>query len=292
MVRVAPGTSVLEASRMNGIAHYSICGGNGRCSTCRVRVMTSETSLPPPNTTEQATLARIHAGPDVRLACQLRPAGALTVARLLEPPQRQVAAHFADTPPREQDIAVMFCDLRSFTSLSERQLPYDVVFLLNRYFDVVGNAVAATGGVVDKFIGDGAMAVFGLDSDLPTACRAALRCAAMIRQNIGLINEELRKDMGLTIDVGIGIHAGSAIIGQMGFAGHMSQTAIGDTVNVASRLEGVSKDLGAPIVVSHEIMSRQNQPAIDLPAMSVTIRGRENGLVVYPLQDEDSAGFI
>ena len=292
MVRVAPGTSVLEASRMNGIAHYSICGGNGRCSTCRVRVMTSETSLPPPNTTEQATLARIHAGPDVRLACQLRPAGALTVARLLEPPQRQVAAHFADTPPREQDIAVMFCDLRSFTSLSERQLPYDVVFLLNHYFDVVGNAVAATGGVVDKFIGDGAMAVFGLDSDLPTACRAALRCAAMIRQNIGLINEELRKDMGLTIDVGIGIHAGSAIIGQMGFAGHMSQTAIGDTVNVASRLEGVSKDLGAPIVVSHEIMSRQNQPAIDLPAMSVTIRGRENGLVVYPLQDEDSAGFI
>lgn len=292
MVRVAPGTSVLEASRMNGIAHYSICGGNGRCSTCRVRVMASDEALPPPNTTEQATLARIHAGPDVRLACQLRPAGALTVARLLEPPQRQVAAHFADRPPREQDIAVMFCDLRSFTSLSERQLPYDVVFLLNRYFDIVGNAVAAAGGVVDKFIGDGAMAVFGLDSDLPTACRAALRCAAMIRQNIDLINEELRKDMGLTIDVGIGIHAGSAIIGQMGFSGHLSQTAIGDTVNVASRLEGVSKDLGAPIVVSHEIMSRQDRPAIDLPAMSVTIRGRENGLVVYPLQDEDSARFI
>ena len=291
MVRVAPGTSVLEASRMNGIAHYSICGGNGRCSTCRVRVLAAEMPLPQPSSVEQATLARIHAGKDVRLACQLRPTGALTVARLLEPPQTQLAL-FADTPPREQDIAVLFCDLRSFTALSERQLPYDVVFLLNRYFDTVGNAVAAAGGVVDKFIGDGAMAVFGLDSDLPTACRAALRCAAMIRQNIGLMNEELRKDMGLTIDVGIGIHAGSAIIGQMGFAGHMSQTAIGDTVNVASRLEGVSKDLGAPIVVSHEIMSRQDQPPGALPAVSVTIRGRENGLVVYPLQDEDSARFL
>ena len=98
--------------------------------------------------------------------------------------------------------------------------------------------------------------------------------------------------MGLTIDVGIGIHAGSAIIGQMGFAGHMSQTAIGDTVNVASRLEGVSKDLGAPIVVSHEIMSRQEQPAGDLMAVSVAIRGRENGLAVYPLQDEDSVRFL
>ena len=291
MVRVAPGTSVLEASRMNGIAHYSICGGNGRCSTCRVRVLAAEMPLPQPSSVEQATLARIHAGKDVRLACQLRPTGALTVARLLEPPQTQLAL-FADTPPREQDIAVLFCDLRSFTALSERQLPYDVVFLLNRYFDTVGNAVAAAGGVVDKFIGDGAMAVFGLDSDLPTACRAALRCAAMIRQNIGLMNEELRKDMGLTIDVGIGIHAGSAIIGQMGFVGHMTQTAIGDTVNVASRLEGVSKDLGAPIVVSHEVMSRQDRAGIDLPAISVTIRGRENGLVVYPLQDEDSARFI
>lgn len=292
MVRVAPGTSVLEASRMNGIAHYSICGGNGRCSTCRVRVMSAAMPLPAPGTTEQATLARIRAGQDVRLACQLRPEGALTVARLLEPPQQQMAAHFADTPPREQEIAVMFCDLRSFTALSERQLPYDVVFLLNRYFDIVGNAVAATGGVVDKFIGDGAMAVFGLESDLPTACRAALRCAAMIRQNIDLMNADLKKDMGLTIDVGIGIHAGSAIIGQMGFVGHMSQTAIGDTVNVASRLEGVSKDLGAPIVVSHEVMSRQEEPATELPAISVTIRGRDNGLVVYPLRDEDSARFI
>ena len=291
MVRVMPGTSVLEASRMNGIAHYSICGGNGRCSTCRVRVLSSDTPLQPPNSVEQATLARIHAERDVRLACQLRPEGALTVARLLEPPQAQ-AGQFDDTPPRERDIAVLFCDLRSFTSLSERQLPYDVVFLLNRYFGIVGNAVAATGGVVDKFIGDGAMAVFGLESDLPTASRAALRCAAMIRQNIGLMNEELRKDMGLTIDVGIGIHAGSAIIGQMGFAGHMSQTAIGDTVNVASRLEGVSKDLGAPIVVSHEIMSRQEQPAGDLMAVSVAIRGRENGLAVYPLQDEDSVRFL
>lgn len=292
MVRVAPGTSVLEASRMNDIAHYSICGGNGRCSTCRVRVLSTDAPLPPPGPAEQATLARIRAGDDVRLACQLRPQGALTVARLLEPPGRQLAAHFADMPPREQDIAVLFCDLRRFTSLSERQLPYDVVFLLNRYFDIVGNAVAATGGVVDKFIGDGAMAVFGLESDLPAACRAALRCAAMIRQQIDQINAELHKDMGLTLDVGIGIHAGSAIIGQMGFSGHLSQTAIGDTVNVASRLEGVSKDLGAPIVVSQDVMSRQERPAPDLPAVSVSIRGREHGLVVYPLQDAESARYI
>ena len=110
-----------------------------------MRVLASDAALPPPNTVEQATLARIHAGPDVRLACQLRPQGALTVARLLEPPQARMA-QFADTPPRELDIAVLFCDLRSFTALSERQLPYDVVFLLNRYFDIVGNAVAASGG--------------------------------------------------------------------------------------------------------------------------------------------------
>lgn len=290
-VRVTPGTSVLEASRMNGIGHYSVCGGNGRCSTCRVRVLASESPLPAPDPAEAATLARIGAGPDVRLACQLRPSAALTVARLVEPPLARMT-EIADMPPQERDIAVMFCDLRNFTTLSERNLPYDVVFLLNQYFELVGNAVSATGGKVDKFIGDGVMAVFGLDCDLPTACRAALRTAALIRQNIAVMNLELQKDIALTIDVGIGIHAGPAIIGQMGFSGNMSQTAIGDTVNVASRLEGVSKDIAAPIVISDEVMAAQDRDRSGLNSLRVAIRGREYGLVVWPLQDTDSARFL
>ncbi|SMO65948.1 adenylate cyclase [Paracoccus laeviglucosivorans] len=291
LVRVAPGTSVLEASRINGIAHYSVCGGNGRCSTCRVRIMASDMPLPDADAAERATLSRINAGPDVRLACQLRPTAALTVARLIEPPQTHLTTA-PEMPPEEREIAVMFCDLRNFTSLSERQLPYDVVFLLNRYFELVGNAVSASGGKVDKFIGDGVMAVFGLEGDLPHACRAALRAAALIRQEIAVMNRELHRDIALTIDVGIGIHAGPAIIGQMGFSGNMSQTAIGDTVNVASRLEGVSKDLRAPIVISDEVMAAQDRDRAGLESQRVPIRGREFGLVVWPLRDADSVRFL
>ncbi|MFH5776014.1 adenylate/guanylate cyclase domain-containing protein [Paracoccus sp. NGMCC 1.201697] len=289
--RANPGMSILEASWANGIAHYSVCGGNGRCSTCRVRIMASDEPLPLPSPLEAATLARIQAGPDVRLACQLRPRAAVTVARLVEPP-RTHAAEGQAMPPREHEIAVLFCDLRSFTTLSERHLPYDVVFLLNLYFDIVGNAVAANGGRVDKFIGDGAMAVFGIDTDLNVASQSALRSAAQIRRNVGALNEELIRNMGVRIDVGIGIHAGSAIIGSMGFSGNLSETAIGDTVNVASRLEGVSKDLHAPIVASQEVMQAQDRPWADLAGQMVQVRGRESGLIVYPLQDTESARFL
>jgi len=291
VARASPGMSILEASWSNGVSHYSVCGGNGRCSTCRVRIMASDGPLPEPSPLEAATLSRIHAGPDVRLACQLRPLGAITVARLVEPPRSQ-PVEGATMPPREHDVAVLFCDLRRFTALTERHLPYDVVFLLNLYFDVVGNAVAATGGKVDKFIGDGAMAIFGIDTDMDSASRAALRAAAMIRRNTSVLNAELVRDLGLSIDVGIGIHAGSAIIGAMGFSGDLSETAIGDTVNVASRLEGVAKDLQVPIVASDVVMRAQERPWDDLPSQMVSIRGREGGLVVYALQDAESARFL
>ena len=162
-VRVPSGHSVLEASRIGGIPHYSVCGGRGRCSTCRVRVTGGVEDQPVAGPVEELTLTRINAGPDVRLACQFRPVHDLTVMPLLaagsSAPGRSAAAR---PPGREQEIAVLFCDIRSFTALADHRLPYDIVFLLNRYFAVVGKAVEQSGGRLDKFIGDGAMALFGL----------------------------------------------------------------------------------------------------------------------------------
>ena len=163
-VRVPRGHSVLEASRIAGIPHYSVCGGRGRCSTCRVRVTSGQDDQPLAGPVEELTLTRIHAGPDVRLACQFRPVHDLTVMPLLAAGQERalpIGSRQA-APGREQEIAVLFCDIRSFTALADHRLPYDIVFLLNRYFAVVGKAVEQSGGRLDKFIGDGAMALFGL----------------------------------------------------------------------------------------------------------------------------------
>jgi adenylate cyclase len=281
-VRVPKGTSVLEASRIGGIPHYSVCGGRGRCSTCRVKVTAGGDELPEPGPVESATLARIHAGPDVRLACQLRPAGNLTVLPLLAADRERTlpAGLRTATPGREREIAVLFCDIRSFTALADRRLPYDIVFLLNRYFAIVGKAVEESGGRLDKFIGDGAMALFGLDGSAAEACRQALEASAAILNELDRLSEELAGEIPAPLRVAIGIHAGPAIVGAMGYGGVMNVTAIGDTVNVASRLETTAKEFNAAIVVSDTVVRLSGLDLSQYEEQEVAIRGSARPLHV------------
>jgi adenylate cyclase len=282
VVRVAKGHTVLEASRIGGIPHYAVCGGRGRCSTCRVRVSEGHEQLPPPNTMERATLARIGAEPDVRLACQLRPATNVSVTPLLNPERGRTvpSVGLVATPGREKEIAILFCDLRNFTELTDHRLPFDVVFLLNRYFSVVGKAVEQAGGRVDKFIGDGAMALFGAQTTKNEACRQALSAAASIIEGIALLNEELAEEIGAPLQIAIGIHVGPAIIGLMGYRDAMGVTAVGDTVNIASRLELAAKDMDVAIVISETAAQLSGVDLTGFDACQIDIRGRAHPLQV------------
>ena len=199
-VRVAEGTTVLEACRLHGIAHASVCGGRGRCSTCRVRVMNGFDLLDPPSSAELAVLSRINAASDVRLSCQLRPkVGRIRVSRLL-PPTASARDGFARPgylQGEEVEIAVLFADIRNFTALSKAKLPYDVVFLLNRYSEAVGRAVEESGGYLDKFVGDGVMVLFGVGmNDRAAAARQALNAARLIADRVEALNASLPRTPG------------------------------------------------------------------------------------------------
>ena len=282
VVRVPKGSTVLEASRIGGIPHYSVCGGKGRCSTCRVRVTAGVDDLPAPGPLERATLSRIHAGPEVRLACQLRPTQSVTVLPLLAAMRERAlpAGARPAAPGREQEIAVLFCDIRSFTALADHRLPYDIVFLLNRYFAIVGRAVEQSGGRLDKFIGDGAMALFGLENSTADACRQALAASTAILADLDRLSEELAAEIPSPLKVAIGIHAGPAIVGAMGYGGTMHVTAIGDTVNVASRLEAAAKEFNAAIVVSDAVVALSGLDLSDYEAREIEIRGSTKPLHV------------
>jgi len=292
--RVPAGFSILEASRLAGIPHYSVCGGKGRCSTCRVKVLHSNGPLPPPGDIEQTTLRRIHADSDVRLGCQLRPTKDLDIALLVSPPQQSDLPADAQParPGREEEIAILFCDLRNFTTLSEAKLPYDVVFLLNRYFTIVGQAVEHAGGHLDKFIGDGAMALFGLGDDAENGCRDAMKAAATILRDIATLNEGLEKQFSVRLEVVVGIHSGPSIVGVMGYGAAKTLTAIGDTVNVASRLESKAKEFGAAIVVSEPAIIQAGQPIADLRSEQIVIRGRNSQMEVFLLSAEESQRYL
>ena len=278
------GLTVLEMSRIAGIPHASVCGGRGRCSTCRVRIGGEDRAkLPPASPDEQKVLARVDAPANVRLACQLRPPpGRYSVTPLLpasagpvEAYRRQPQAHGG-----EHYVAILFADIRGFTSISEGKLPYDVVFLLNRYFRATGQAIEAAGGRVDKFIGDGVMAIFGLTAEPQVACRQALDAARRMAAALDDLNEAMSGDIDQPLRIGIGLHSGPTIVGEMGYERATQLTAIGDTVNTASRLETLTKEFGAELVVSQELLDRAG---VDLGAYErhdVEIRGRQGRLTV------------
>ncbi|MGO6727904.1 adenylate/guanylate cyclase domain-containing protein (plasmid) [Rhizobium ruizarguesonis] len=291
VIRVPRGFSVLEASRLGGLPHYAVCGGKGQCSTCRVQILGDYDSLPAPDKMEQTTLRRINAGPDVRLACQLRPNRDVAVAPLLVPAtEAALPANSQETSPgREREIAVLFVDIRHFTTLTETRLPFDVVFLLNRYFAIIGKAVEQAGGRLDKFIGDGAMALFGLNTAPEEACRQALNAAAAIVAEMEKLAAELADELALPLRIAIGIHTGPAVVGTMGYGRVRSMTAIGDTVNVASRLESAAKEFEAAIVISEPVATLSGADLAGIESREISVRGRALPLKVYVIPREKAA---
>ena len=286
-VNIQPGTTILEASRIGGIPHASVCGGRGRCSTCRVRILAGDATLPPPTLDELKVLARVGAAPGTRLACQARPNGYIKVAPLMPPGAgaRAALARGDFHSGKEQEIAVLFADLRDFTRFSERQLPYDVVFLLNRYFRAMGEAVIAAGGHLDKFIGDGVMALFGVDGRPEIAAAQAVDAARRMAQNLAELNIGLGDELKSPLKIGIGIHFGPAIVGEMGFGETQSLTAVGDTVNTASRLEAATKELNCQLVVSEAVAHAAGLGDGTGDTHEIELRGRRMKLNVLAIKD-------
>lgn len=289
-VVIAPGLSVLETSQLHGIPHASVCGGRGRCSTCRFRAGRGADRLAPPSPEEAKVLKRVGAAPDVRLACQTRPSHDLDVTPLL--PASATARDGFRRPSfhqgQEQEIAILFVDIRKFTRLAEKRLPYDIVFILNRYFNVVGKCVESAGGTLDKFIGDGVMALFGVASDKAIGCRQAMAAARAIAIEVDALNRTLEHELERPLKIGIGIHVGPVIVGELGYARVTSVTAIGDAVNTASRLEQLTKDYEVQLVVSEEVAAAAGIDLSAHPAHQVEIRGRRQPLVIRAIADAAS----
>ena len=282
IIRVPKGLSVLEASLRYNVPHASVCGGRARCSTCRIRVIGDSSSLPEPSPREAFVLNRVGAtDPSIRLACQLRPEADLSFFQLFMP-QLMSNAH-ASQPHRigqERYLVSMFVDMRGSTKLAEKQLPFDTVFIVNRFLGAVSQAVLECGGQPNQFVGDGQLALFGLSAGPQTACRQALRAAAMIAANVDELNRVLGHDLREPICFGIGIHGGEVIIGDIGYRDHIVFTALGDAVNVAARLQDMTKILECEAIISDEVRSTAGLAAGALPQQQVSIRGRVEPITV------------
>jgi len=287
-IRVPKGLTVLEASLRYNVPHASVCGGRARCSTCRIRIIGDLSRLPEPSAREAFVLARVGTNdPSVRLACQLRPTADLSFFQLFMPNTSTTNAH--DSSPtrigQECYLVSLFVDMRGSTRLAEKMLPFDTVFVVNRFLAAVAQAVIECGGRPNQFVGDGVLALFGLAASAQVACRQALKASALIAKNIDELNQLLSHDLREPIGFGIGIHGGEVIVGDIGYRDHMVFTALGDAVNVAARLQDMTKTLSCQAIVSDEVHITAGLDADDLPKQEVAIRGRAEPMAVRVIAD-------
>lgn len=292
-INTLPGRSVLESLRLADVPHASVCGGRGRCTTCRIRVGAGAEQLNKPSELERAALARIGAPPNVRLACQSRPTSDLSITPLLP---ANATAREANTPGgvsgTERVVTTMFLDLRGSTKLGEQKLPYDVLFILNQFFAEMAQALSESDGHYAQFAGDGLMALYGLKQTPAEGARSAFKGASLMLTRLAKLNERLGEELDEPLRVGIGIHCGEAIVGTMGPPSSPNFSAIGDNINVAARLEAKTKEFNAAMVVSVAAVELADIAHEGASHHTVDVRGRDGELDVITVGDLDELNAL
>jgi adenylate cyclase len=276
VVASPPGFSILETSRWAGIPHASACGGRGRCSTCRVQILSGAEALPEPSDMERETLKRVNAPPLVRLACQLRPVADVSVALLVPAAEKSRGAPAVSRETHEMLVTALFIDLRDSTRLAAGRMPFDALYIVDRYVQRVTEAIEAHGGVVTTVAGDGVMSVFGAKTDPLTGARGALRAIGAVWDAIEALSRDLAGELDTPLAFGAGLHSSVAAVTSTNAFGSASVQILGDAGNIASRLEAATKVLNAVCVVSEAVFKVAGVAApVHLAREELKIRGLE-----------------
>ena len=282
---VSAGETLLEAALRSGVPFAHACGGRAKCSTCRIWVLDGLDGVPQRSADEASMADRLGLADEVRLACQLRPDSALRVRRLVldetdlmmaSQLEREVATRTGEA----KRVTIFFSDIVGFTALSERLSPYDVMYLLNRYFVQAGDIIERNGGFIDKFVGDGMMAIFGVgdQADAPLrSVNAALQTLAAVDR----MKPFFAGMYGADFDIRIGLHYGEAVLGSLGSVGHERLTAIGDVVNVASRVEAANKDAGTRLLISDALYDQVSDQVEVADFVRVRLRGTSERITLH-----------
>ena len=279
--------SLLEAALRSGVPWAHACGGRAKCSTCRVWILDGLEACPQRSTEEALMADRLGLADEVRLACQLRPEGELRVRRLVLDETdlmmtSQLDRAVATRTGEAKNVTIFFSDISDFTSLSERLSPYDVMYLLNRYFVQAGDIVEQNGGFIDKFVGDGMMAIFGVD-DQPDAPLRAVNAALQTLAAVDRMKPFFAAMYDADFDIRIGLHYGEAVIGSLGSVGHERLTAIGDVVNVASRVEAANKEAGTRMLISEALHDQVKDKVEVADFVRIRLRGTSDRITLYEI---------
>lgn len=289
-VEVDPSETILAASLRCGIPHAHACGGNARCSTCRIIVLDHLDHCAPRNDLELQLAERLSFTPEIRLACQTTVRGDIQLRKLALDEEdieiiERLSEGVAPSPVGEERvIAILFADIRGFTAIAESMPPYDVMYLLNRYFNQMDAVIRRNGGYIDNLIGDGIMALFGTEDEAETGRAAldAVRAGLEMLQTVERLKPYLEAAYDRTLRIGVGVHYGEAVVGGIGTGYVRRVTAIGDSVNFASRIESANKALGTQFLISEDAYAAASSRApLDARTHKIAIPGKSGEYTLY-----------
>ncbi len=279
--------TLLEAALRSGVTWAHACGGRAKCSTCRIWVVDGLEACSQRTAAETSMAERLGFTSEVRLACQLRPEGKLCVRRLvLDETDLMMCSQLdraaATRVGEAKNVTILFSDVVDSTSISERLSPYDLMYLLNRYFVQVGDIIERNGGFIDRFIGDGVMAIFGIE-DQPDAPFHAVNTALQILDAADQVKPFFASMYDVEFDIRVGLHYGEAVIGSLGSIGHERLTAIGEVPNVASRIEAANKETGTRLLISQALYDEVEDAVEVADFVRVLLRGTSDRITLYEI---------
>lgn len=288
-IEVDEGEFILEAALHYNIPHTHVCGKLARCSTCRVLVIEGLENCGERNSAERAISEQLHFSPAIRLACQTQVFDDVTVRRLAidgedlniinDEMRGKVVPNSID---QEKQIAILFADIRGFTTFSEKLLPYDVIYVLNRYFRKMGQVISSHDGMINNYMGDGLMALFGLKNS-QEAAEQSVRAALEMIEAMEKFNPHLEMLYQQNLQIGIGIHYGRVVIGELGSPDNKRVTAIGDAVNLASRIEAANKLVGTTLLISESVYTQVKGQVIVNQSYQVQLPGKSGEYPLYEI---------
>ncbi len=224
-VQAAVGPTLLEIVGSHGLSLQAECGGRARCGLCRVRVDEGAETLAPPGHAERVMLAELAAPVNVRLACQIRPGAPLTITRLVGGQREERVPAVDGLQAERRAVCLVHVRVRAVATIARDRLPSDLGFMMNEIFGAIGGAIEARSGRIDRFLGDGVLAVFGEEQGAEQGCRDALQAIGAMDVVMDRVNEKIAAEIGRPVELAIGAHLGDIVVGQLTL-GRTSQVAV------------------------------------------------------------------
>lgn len=282
-------SSILKATLASGINHTHVCGGQAKCSTCRVSIMEGLENCSSINEEEKKIAVKLNFPSEIRLACQTKLNGNISIRRLvadrmdMDIIREQITASSKSALGSQKKLTMLFTDIISFTSIAERFPPYDIIHILNRYYRIMNSVIMKYNGFISDIAGDGILAVFGTDAKNNPSVLDAIHAVEGMRKKLVHFNKYLEENFNINFDFRAGIHFGNVIVGPFDTGAMKKLGVIGDNVNYTSRIETANKEFGTKLLLSEEAYMEVKAIYTNFNLFETKLKGKTGKYKLYEI---------